>query len=79
MKVVFEPQNDHWLHAFVKSLSYGALDEVQMMDRLLPFDIDVVSRCLRLPKEEMNILSVVQYKDKDLEEVFESHAKTVSG
>jgi hypothetical protein len=28
MKVVFEPQNDHQLRAFVKGSCYGALDEV---------------------------------------------------
>jgi hypothetical protein len=42
MKVVFEPQNDHRLRAFVKGSCYGAVDEVQIMDRLLPFDIDTI-------------------------------------
>jgi hypothetical protein len=79
MKVFFEPQNDHRLRAFVKGSCYGALDEVQMMDRLLPFDIDAISRCLRLPQERMNISSVAQYIEEDLEEVFESHARTTSG
>lgn len=41
-----------------------------MMDRVLPFDIDVVSRCLRLPKEGMSLSSVAQYKDEDLDDVF---------
>jgi hypothetical protein len=58
MKVVFEPQNDHRLRAFMKGSYYGAVDEVQIMDRLLPFDIDAISRCLRLPQEGMNISSV---------------------
>ena len=58
MKVIFEPQNDHWLGAFVKSSYYGVLDKVQMMDQLLFFEIDAISRCLRLPKEGMNISSV---------------------
>jgi hypothetical protein len=79
MKVVFEPQNDHRLRAFVKGSCYGALDKVQMMDQLLPFDIDAISRCLRLPQEGMNISSVVQYIEEDLEEVFEPHARTASG
>jgi hypothetical protein len=78
MKVVFEPQNDHRLRAFVKGSCYGAVDEVQIMDWLLPFDIDAISRCLRLPQEGMNISSVVQYTDEDLEEVFEPHARTAS-
>jgi hypothetical protein len=79
MKVVFEPQNDHRLRTFVKGSCYGAVDEVQIMDRLLPFDIDAISRCLRLPQEGMNISSVVQYTEEDLEEVFEPHARTASG
>jgi hypothetical protein len=79
MKVVFEPQNDHRLRAFMKGSCYGAVDEVQIMDQLLPFDIDAISRCLRLPQEGMNISSVVQYTDEDLEEVFEPHARTASG
>jgi hypothetical protein len=79
MKVVFEPQNDHRLRAFVKGSCYGALDEVQIMDRLLLFDIDAISRCLRLPQEGMNISSTAQYIEEDLEEVFEPHARTASG
>jgi hypothetical protein len=63
----------------VKGSCYGAVDEVQIMDRLLPFDIDAISRCLRLPQEGMNISSVAQYIDEDLEEVFEPHARTASG
>jgi hypothetical protein len=42
----------------MKGSCYGAVDEVQIMDRLLPFDIDAISRCLRLPQEGMNISSV---------------------
>jgi hypothetical protein len=49
------------------------------MDQLLPFDIDAISRCLRLPQEGMNISLVAQYTDEDLEEVFEPHARTASG
>jgi hypothetical protein len=60
----------------VKGSCYGAVDEVQIMDRLLPFDIDAISRCLRLPQEGMNISSVAQYTDEDLEEVFEPHVRT---
>jgi hypothetical protein len=56
--VAFEPQNDHRLRAFVKSSYYGMLDEVQIMDCLLPFDINVVSLCLRLPKEGMSMSAV---------------------
>ena len=56
----------------MKGLFYGALDEIQIMDWLLPFDIDAISRCLRLPQEGMNI-------EEDLEEVFESHARTAFG
>jgi hypothetical protein len=63
----------------VKGSCYGAVDEVQIMDRLLPFDIDAISRCLRLPQEGMNISSVAQYTEEDLEEVFEPHARTASG
>jgi hypothetical protein len=77
--VVFEPRNDHRLRAFVKSSCYGALDEVQMMDRLLPFDIDAVSRCLRLPQEGMTMGGVAHFKEDDLSHVFESNAKTVVG
>jgi hypothetical protein len=49
------------------------------MDWLLPFDIDAISRCLRLPQEGMNISSVAQYAEEDLEEVSEPHARTTSG
>ena len=79
MKVVFEPQNDHRLRAFLKSSNYGALDEVLMMDRVLPFDIDTVSRNLRLPKEGMTLSSVTHLTDEHLKEVFESKAKTDAG
>ena len=79
IKVVFEPQNDHRLCAFLKSSSYGALDEVQMMDRVLPFDIDAVSRCLRLPKEGMILFLVAHYTDEDLKEVFEPKVKAAVG
>jgi hypothetical protein len=78
MKVAFEPQNDHRLRAFVKSSCYGALDEVQMMDRLLLFDIDAISRCLRLPQEGMSISSVAQYTDEDIDDVFDPEAWTSS-
>jgi hypothetical protein len=79
MQVVFEPQNEHRLRAFVKSSCYRALDKVQMMDRLLPFDINAVSVYLRLPKEGMSMSTVAYYQEEDLEEVFEPDAKTASG
>jgi hypothetical protein len=50
-----------------------------MMDRLLPFDIDAVSRCLRLPQEGMMMGGVAHFKEDDLSHVFESNAKTVAG
>jgi hypothetical protein len=62
----------------VKNFCYGALDEVQMMDRL-PFDIDIVSRCLRLPQEEMWMSSVAHLKEEDLKDVFEPNANTTAG
>jgi hypothetical protein len=79
MQVAFEPQNEHRLRAFVQSSCYGALDEVQMMHRLLPFNINAVSVCLRLPKEGMSMSAVAQYQEENLEEVFEPDAKTASG
>jgi hypothetical protein len=50
-----------------------------MMDRLLPFDIDVVSRCLRLPQEGMTMGGVAHFKEADLTQVFEPNAKTTAG
>jgi hypothetical protein len=48
MHMVFEDQDNQHLQAFVKNSYYGALDKVLIGDRNLPFDIDAVSRCLRL-------------------------------
>jgi hypothetical protein len=79
MKVVFEPQNDYRLRAFLKSSSYGALDEVNMMDRVLPFDIDAVSRCLRLPQEGMTLSGATHFTEEHLKDVFEPKAKTDAG
>jgi hypothetical protein len=50
-----------------------------MMDKLLPFDIDVVSRCLQLSKEGMTMSRVVQFKNEDIAHVFEPNTKTIAG
>jgi hypothetical protein len=62
----------------VKNSYYGAIDKVLIGNRYLPFDIDAISRCLRLLQEGLTLSLVGHLRDEDLIDIFESNAKTTT-